>query len=116
LVKINPTELQQVLVNLVINAAQAMPSGGSLVIASAEVETPSGRMVEISVTDSGTGMSPEVLQRIFDPFFTTKRAEGTGLGLSISRNLAARAGGDLSATSTPGQGSRFTLRLPVLVA
>ena len=116
LVKINPTELQQVLVNLVINAAQAMPSGGSLVIASAEVETPAGRMVEISVTDSGTGISPEVLQRIFDPFFTTKRAEGTGLGLSISRNLAARAGGDLSATSTPGQGSRFTLRLPVLVA
>lgn len=126
-VAMNATELQQVMVNLMINAAQAMPGGGSLTIATRPdapaatgAATASGAgpapMVRIEVADTGTGMPPEVVARIFDPFFTTKRAEGTGLGLSISRNLIARAGGDMTVQSTPGQGSRFTIRLPAITA
>jgi signal transduction histidine kinase len=115
LVKISHTELQQVLVNLIVNAAQSMPKGGKLSIQSEDISLPEGAMVEIRISDTGTGMPPEILNRIFDPFFTTKRAEGTGLGLSISRNLIVRAGGTLSATSTEGVGSQFEIRLPAVV-
>lgn len=102
------TELQQVLVNLILNAAHAMPEGGRLAVSVRDV----AGGVEIVVADSGAGMSPEVLGRIFDPFFTTKRAQGTGLGLSISQQLVSRAGGRISAASEPGEGSRFTIFLP----
>jgi two-component system NtrC family sensor kinase len=115
LVQINQTELQQVLVNLLVNAIQAMPEGGSLAIETHDVEQDGAAMVEMTLSDTGIGMEPEILARIFDPFFTTKRAEGTGLGLSISRNLMIRAGGQLDATSTPGKGSRFTLLLPSML-
>ena len=64
------------------------------------------------VEDTGTGIPPEILTRIFDPFFTTKRAEGTGLGLSICQTLVSRAGGRITARSTPGQGSAFRIFLP----
>lgn len=122
-VAMNATELQQVLVNLMINAAQAMPQGGALTIRS-RPDDGAGRVpaagaepgVEITVADTGSGMPQEVVDRIFDPFFTTKRAEGTGLGLSISRNLISRAGGEIAVESAPGQGSRFTLRLPGIAA
>lgn len=104
------TELQQVVVNLILNAVHAMPGGGVL---SLSVALRQGR-VEIGVADSGTGMSAEVQRRIFDPFFTTKQAQGTGLGLSISQTLITRAGGRIGVRSAPGKGSRFVIRLPVV--
>jgi signal transduction histidine kinase len=107
-VTMSRTELQQVMVNLIINAVHAMPGGGHLGISVLD----SGDAVTIEATDTGRGIAADVLKRIFDPFFTTKQAEGTGLGLSISQRLVGRAGGEISATSTVGQGSRFTVNLP----
>ncbi|OJY28419.1 MAG: two-component sensor histidine kinase [Rhodobacterales bacterium 65-51] len=104
------TELQQVVVNLILNAVHAMPGGGVL---SLSVALRQGR-VEIGVADSGTGMSAEIQRRIFDPFFTTKQAQGTGLGLSISQTLITRAGGRIGVRSAPGKGSCFVIRLPVV--
>lgn len=102
------TELQQIMVNLILNAVHAMPEGGVLTLGVTEV--PGG--VEITVEDTGTGMEAETMQRIFHPFFTTKQAQGTGLGLSISQTLVNRAGGRIEVDSTPGAGSRFTIFLP----
>ncbi|MYM56240.1 sensor histidine kinase [Thalassovita mangrovi] len=107
-VRIARTELQQVLVNLILNAVHAMPEGGTLTVS---VFDRDGDVV-IRVEDTGHGIAPEVLKRIFDPFFTTKQAQGTGLGLSISQTLVTRAGGTLVASSTPGEGSRFDIFLP----
>ena len=109
-VAISRTELQQVIVNLIINAVHAMPEGGELNI----VVSNTDGAVRVEVTDTGRGIAPDVLKRIFDPFFTTKQAEGTGLGLSISQRLVSRADGEISAISTPGQGSRFTVTLPAI--
>jgi signal transduction histidine kinase len=109
-VSMNQTELQQVLVNLMVNAIQAMPDGGLLRI---ETRQSDANRLVLMVSDSGIGIAPEILGRGFDPFFTTKRAKGTGLGLSISRTLITRAGGDISVSSAPGQGSVFTIDLPV---
>ncbi|TNF10977.1 MAG: HAMP domain-containing protein [Rhodobacteraceae bacterium] len=108
-VHMSRTELQQVVVNLILNAVHAMPGGGTLRVATTEA---SGEVI-LSVEDTGTGIDPSVLPRIFDPFFTTKQAQGTGLGLSISQQLVSRAGGRISASSTPGRGSRFEIILPV---
>lgn len=102
------TELQQVMVNLILNAVHAMPGGGTLRLGAQDV----AEGVELTVQDSGQGIAPEVLGRIFDPFFTTKQAQGTGLGLSISQTLVSRAGGRISVRSTPGEGSCFTVFLP----
>jgi signal transduction histidine kinase len=107
-VRISRTELQQVIVNLILNGVHAMPHGGNLRITT---EDEAGEVV-LTVEDSGAGINPDILARIFDPFFTTKQARGTGLGLSISRQIVSRAGGQISALSTPGQGSRFVIRLP----
>jgi signal transduction histidine kinase len=112
LVQISVAELQQVLVNLMINAIQAMPEGGGLHLRSETL--PTG--IRITVSDTGQGMPPEVLARVFDPFFTTKRALGTGLGLSISRTLISRAGGTIAATSQQGSGSQFVIDLPCVMA
>lgn len=104
--------LETVLVNLLLNAADAMPQGGRIVIAVAAARTP-GR-VELSVTDSGVGIPPEMLSRIFEPFFTTKDAEhGTGLGLAVCRTIIESHGGRLEVASTPGHGARFTAILPL---
>ncbi|GAW35802.1 C4-dicarboxylate transport sensor protein DctB [Roseovarius sp. A-2] len=102
------TELQQVIVNLILNAVHAMAGGGTLTIRVFD----EGAGVAIHVEDTGHGITPEVRKRIFDPFYTTKQAEGTGLGLSISQTLITRAGGQLSVTSTPGEGSCFRIHLP----
>ncbi|GAB4388838.1 sensor histidine kinase [Albidovulum sp.] len=111
-VAINRTELQQVMVNLIVNAVQAMPEGGTLTIRTRREADGAGARVRITVEDTGIGMAEEVAARIFDPFFTTKRGEGTGLGLSISRNLIARAGGTIEIASRVGEGTRFDILLP----
>ncbi|SMX44298.1 sensor histidine kinase [Actibacterium lipolyticum] len=111
-VSMNRTELQQVLVNLFVNAIQAMEDGGVLTVASRDMPRGEAPGVLIEVTDTGVGMQDTVLKRVFDPFYTTKRSEGTGLGLSISRKLIARVGGDITAESTPGKGTTFLIWLP----
>ena len=108
-VAMNQIELQQVLINLMVNAIQAMPDGGRLDLTT---KAENGK-VRITVTDTGAGMEEAVLSRIFDPFYTTKRSEGTGLGLSISRNLVTRGGGTISVDSAKGKGTRFDILLPV---
>lgn len=106
-VGINRSELQQVLINLLVNAIHAMPGGGTLTLATRDWN---GDGVEISVADSGTGLTPETLERLFRPFFTTKR-EGTGLGLWISRGIVERYGGDLRAANAAGGGAVFSVFL-----
>lgn len=112
LILMNRTELQQVLVNLMVNALHAMPDSGTLTLIDEDAEQDGKRGILISVRDTGTGMSAEILGRIFDPFYTTKRREGTGLGLSISKTLIDRQGGQMTVESEPGQGTVFTIWLP----
>jgi signal transduction histidine kinase len=109
---INPSELQQVLINLMVNALQAMPGGGTLTLSTHDwLEDGTSVGVRIDVADSGAGIAPEVLAHIFNPFFTTKKAEGTGLGLWVSLGLVERYGGRISAESTLGLGATFTVWL-----
>ncbi|MBI5837201.1 MAG: GAF domain-containing protein [Candidatus Eisenbacteria bacterium] len=104
----SPSELREVLTNLVLNAADAMPAGGRLTVRTLTVD---GNAV-LQVQDTGTGMSPEVQARAFDPFYTTKKSGGTGLGLSIALGIANRHKGTLKVESQAGQGTCFTLTLP----
>lgn len=116
MVLMNRTELQQVLINLIVNAINAMPEGGEIVISTEDAEQGGVPGVRLRVTDTGMGMEDAVLARIFEPFFTTRAAgDGTGLGLSICRTLIERSGGAISAESRPGQGTTFTLWLPEAV-
>lgn len=112
LILMNRTELQQVLVNLIVNAIHAMPDGGDLRLRTLDADQDGRPGVAIEVADSGIGMSREVMHKVFDPFYTTKRREGTGLGLSISQTLVTRQGGKISAESEPGRGTIFTIWLP----
>ncbi|QDF36161.1 cache domain-containing protein [Bradyrhizobium symbiodeficiens] len=112
LVLMNRNELQQVLVNLIVNAIHAMPDGGTLTLRSFDADRDGHQGVAIEVTDTGIGMSTEVIEKIFDPFYTTKRRQGTGLGLSISQTLIKRQGGQITAESSVGSGSTFTMWLP----
>lgn len=112
LIQMNRTELQQVLVNLIVNAIHAMPDGGRLTLRTFDRDEGGRAGVAIVVADTGVGMTPDVMQKIFDPFFTTKRREGTGLGLSISHMLVSRQGGELSVESELGKGTTFTVWLP----
>lgn len=112
LVLMNRTELQQVVVNLIVNALHAMPDGGRLTIATRDSDRNDRPGVEIVVSDTGVGMEPDMAAKVFDPFFTTKRQEGTGLGLSISQTLVKRQGGAISVVSRPGEGAAFTVWLP----
>jgi signal transduction histidine kinase len=108
-VRANADELSQVFLNLLLNAIDAMPEGGRLTV-SARGE-PAAAVV--TVEDTGSGMTAEVRERIFEPFFTTKEVgRGTGLGLSICLGLVQSHGGSIEVESQPGQGSRFTVRLP----
>ena len=107
-VRISRTELQQVIVNLILNAVQAMPGGGRLTLTAEDAQDG----VLLTAEDTGTGVPADMLNRIFDPFFTTKQAQGTGLGLSISHQLVSRAGGRITVQSEPGQGTRFEIFLP----
>ncbi len=105
----NASELGEVLMNLILNAADALPAGGNISIGSRA----EGDWVLVEVKDDGVGMNGEVARRVFDPFFTTKGAEGVGLGLSVAYGIVARHGGELLVESSPGAGSTFTIRLPV---
>ena len=107
----NPNQIQQVLVNLLINARQAMPQGGRLLVRL--VHDRENEMVDLVVRDAGCGMPPDVLPKIFEPFFTTKKAgEGTGLGLSISRKIVEEHGGSIKVESIVAKGSVVTISLP----
>ena len=123
LVRVDPGQLQQVLVNLAVNARDAMRAGGVLDIGTALVSLEpgalptgypleSGRFVQITCTDTGTGMTPDVLSRVFEPFFTTKAdGEGSGLGLPMAYGIVKQSDGEIVVRSTPGQGSSFTIYL-----
>ena len=108
----NRQELQQVIINLLINAIQAMPQGGTLRLETRDWADEQGRVgVRLCVLDSGSGLSPEVLERLFRPFFTTKN-DGNGLGLWISQGLVERYGGHIAAANRPdGEGAAFTVAL-----
>jgi CheY-like chemotaxis protein len=118
----DPNQLETALLNVAINARDAMPEGGTLCIATEDLmvaaeetmeETPAGPYVSIAVTDTGTGMTPAVMERMFDPFFTTKpTGQGTGLGLSQLYGFVRQSGGFVRARSAPGQGTTITLYLP----
>ncbi|HTI31834.1 MAG TPA: ATP-binding protein [Sphingomonas sp.] len=114
------TQLELAILNLAINARDAMPNGGVLRISTqsvtldgGDVDLPAGDYVELSITDNGTGMPPEVVERAMDPFFTTKGVgAGTGLGLSMAFGVAKQSGGTLRLSSTVGEGTTVTIVLP----
>ena len=107
-------QLEQVFFNLVKNAMEAMPEGGSLTIASRAVAE-DGEWWECRVADTGEGISKETMNKIFDPFFTTKPEDkGTGLGLAVTQSIVDAFGGKLWAESPPGQGATFIVRLPLV--
>ena len=111
-VKINPSELQQVIINLIINAVQAMDGKGILTIQSHVLERDGKNGVCLAFHDSGPGISEDTINSIFDPFFTTKRAKGTGLGLSISQTIIQTAGGIITADNHPKGGALMSIWLP----
>ncbi len=121
-VTIDRTKLEQVIMNLVMNSRGAMPHGGRLCIEAANIDqgggAPSGsggerKLVSLTVTDTGSGMTPEVAQHAFEPFFTTKGpGQGTGLGLSTVYGVVKEAGGDIRLQSQPGSSTTITVRLP----
>lgn len=118
----DPAQLERALLNLVVNARDAMPDGGTveLSVGEATVErgagprSREGRHVLVAVKDEGTGMGPETLARVFDPFFTTKGKKGTGLGLAIVQQIVTAAGGFVEVSSEPGRGSTFRVYLPMI--
>jgi two-component system cell cycle sensor histidine kinase/response regulator CckA len=124
-VKVDRANVEQVIMNLIVNARDAMPDGGSLVVRTENVafgkgdspgipEAKSGRFVRLSVTDSGVGMSKEITEHIFEPFFTTKaKGKGTGLGLSTVYGIIKQSEGWINVYSEPGRGSTFKIYLPV---
>jgi len=107
-VEVDAQLIRRVLTNLIINAIQAMPAGGSLAIEAAEIDG----FVRVCVKDTGTGIPPDMIGRLFTPFFTTK-AKGSGLGLAAAKRIVDAHGGKISVESTPGQGSSFCFTLPV---
>ncbi len=127
-VRINASQFRQVLLNLIMNARDAMPAGGVVQIqtelhridAAATAELPASSpetsmFVGVSVSDTGEGMTRETLEHLFEPFFTTKPGgKGTGLGLATCYSIVKASGGNIQVQSTPGQGSRFTIFLPSL--
>ena len=120
----DPGQIEQVVMNLTLNARDAMPGGGTIVIETGEVifeaatavtsgSLPAGVYITLTVRDSGSGMDAATVQRIFEPFFTTKELGlGTGLGLATVHGAVQQSGGEIAVTSAPGMGSAFTVYLP----
>ncbi len=104
----DPVELREVLVNMIYNAVDAMPSGGEVRVSTQENRD----SIVILITDTGTGMGPDVKQRLFDPFFTTKGKAGTGMGLAVSFGIIRRHEGSIEVDSEPGRGTTFKISLP----
>lgn len=122
-IQADPGQMEQVVVNLAVNARDAMPDGGRLLIetrhtstGSLEPDGPSGGGVELSVTDTGTGMDAETRSHIFEPFFTTKGSKGTGLGLATVDYIVRNTGGRIEVDSAPGRGTTFCLWFQTLSA
>jgi len=122
---VDPTQVEAMILNLAINARDAMPGGGVLTIRTRNrmlpAATPShvtpGEYVVLEVHDTGVGIAPEVMDRVFEPFFTTKKlGEGAGLGLSQVHGLALQSGGDVRIASAPGHGTTVTVLLPRAIA
>ena len=125
LVRADPAQVEQVILNLAVNARDAMERGGRLMLATGECSfahsrpvasgvLAAGRYATLSVNDTGTGIAPEVRERLFEPFFTTKaRGHGTGLGLATVYGIAQQSGGGVDVESVPGEGSTFTVYFPV---
>lgn len=123
-VQVDPGQIGQVLMNLAVNARDAMPRGGTLSISSAAVELTAatahsdqraGNYVLLTMSDTGVGMTEDVLSHLFEPFFTTKGVgKGTGLGLAVVHGIIRQSGGHIEAESTPGQGTTFRIYLPAI--
>lgn len=117
LIRASADQLKQVLLNLFLNATEAMPAGGRLIVAThhggGELDAHSTDVVRIDVRDTGMGISEETVARIFEPFFSTKMEKGTGLGLWVSHGIVQAHGGTLKVRSRSGQGTTFTITLPI---
>jgi two-component system, cell cycle sensor histidine kinase and response regulator CckA len=125
LVRVDPTQLEQVILNLAVNARDAMPRGGRLRLAAGAVtfegphatagaSLPAGTYAMLAVSDTGTGITAEIRERLFEPFFTTKaRGQGTGLGLATVYGIMQQSGGGIEVASVPGNGTTFVLYFPV---
>jgi signal transduction histidine kinase len=114
LISVDPRKVEQVVLNLIINAFQAMPEGGTLKISTTRLEGRKGDTVKMEFEDSGRGISVENLKKIFDPFFSTKNGTGTGLGLFISRRIVESYQGAIEAVSSQGKGATFVITFPAL--
>jgi len=111
-VHVDPVQIEQALINLVINARDAMPAGGTITLSTRAVPAAAGSWIEIAVADDGPGIPPELRDKIFEPFFTTKGELGTGLGLPMVLGTIEQHGGEVEVESELGRGTRFRLRLP----
>ena len=107
-------QLSQILMNLLLNAAQATPSGGSITVLAEKMRFEN--VIELRIRDTGTGIPEDIQTHVFEPFFTTKRGRGTGLGLSITRNYVRRHGGEIHLNSFPGHGTTVCVSLPIYQA
>lgn len=119
-VRIDPLQFERIILNLATNARDAMPTGGTITIATFSQDTggygltPVANRIVLRVSDTGTGMDAETINHIFEPFFTTKRERGAGLGLAIVHGLVQQFGGTISVESVVGRGTTFTISLPVI--